>query len=215
MSNLAGNSTAQLRNPRRLIFAGVVALLATVFTIVFATSACAQERPANTEIAIWFGGEFGDAHAFSETVNARLYQLESRYGRLVFARRTVAVRYVAEVVPLTLIGDPHTRNGSRTYAKAIGGSPIGAQLNFRPYRRVQPFVTSGGGFLYFERPMFGTAQQFNFNAQLGAGLQLFSSSHRTALNLGYKYHHISNANMDDRNPGLDSHMFFVGVSFFR
>ena len=168
----------------------------------------------DTEVAIWFGGQFRDAHAFSETSNARLYQLESRYGRLVFARTAVAVRYVAEVVPLTLVGDPHTRNGSLTYAKAIGGSPLGAQVNFL-YYRVQPFVTSGGGFLYFDRRMFGTAQQFNFTAQFGGGLQLFSSSRRAALDLGYKYHHISNANMDRCNPGLDSQMLFVGVSFFR
>lgn len=77
-----------MSTPRRpLPLSGALLLLTTVFTIVFATSACAQERPANTEVAIWFGGQFGDAHAFSETSNARLYQLESRYGRLVFARR--------------------------------------------------------------------------------------------------------------------------------
>ena len=218
--DFARSSRRQFRSPRLLILAGALWVVAPMFTFVFSSSARAQEqaadrRPANNEFAIWFGGQFGDAHAFSETTNARLYQLESRYGRLVFARRTIAVRYVAEVVPWTTLGDPHTRNGSRAYAKAFGGSPIGAQVNFLHHRRVQPFVTSGGGFLYFDRRMFGTTQQFNFTAQFGGGLQLFSSSRRTALDLGYKYHHISNANMDRTNPGLDSHMLFVGVSFLR
>ena len=195
---------------------GALSLLTTTLAILMAGSAFAQEaRPAGNEFAIWFGGQFGDGHAFSETVNARLYELESRYSRLIIARGEIAVSYVAQVVPFTTVGDPHAQNGLRVYAHGIGGSPIGAQVNFVHYRRVEPFVTSGGGFLYFDRPMFGTAQQFNFTAQLGGGFQFFSSSHRAALDVGYKYHHISNANMDRRNPGLDSHMLFLGVSFFR
>lgn len=191
-----------------------------MFTFVFSSSAGAQEqaadwRPANNEFAIWFGGQFRDGNVFGDTKNARMYQLEDRYSRLILARRTIAVRYVAEVVPWTTLGDPHTRNGSRAYAKATGGSPIGAQVNFLHYRRVQPFVTGGGGFLYFDRRMFGTAQRFNFTAQFGGGLQLFSSGRRAALDLGYKYHHISNGYLDRLNPGMDSQMFFVGVSFFR
>jgi hypothetical protein len=105
--------------------------------------------------------------------------------------------------------------GRRAYSYGVGGSPIGAQVNFVHYRHVEPFLTSGGGFLYFNHRMFGTTQQFNFTAQLGGGVQLFTSSRRTAIDLGYKYHHISNANLGNQNPGLDSHMLFVGVSLFR
>src|SRR5438309_506190 len=96
-------------------------------------------------------------------------------------------------------------NGHRAYANGVGGSPIGAQVNFVHFHRVEPFLTSGGGFLYFNHRMFGTTQQFNFTAQLGGGVQLFTTSRRTALDLGYKYHHISNANLGNQNPGLDSH----------
>jgi opacity protein-like surface antigen len=96
----------------------------------------------------------------------------------------------------------------------VGGSPIGAQVNFVHFRRVEPFLTSGGGFLYFNHRMFG-ATQFNFTAQLGGGVQLFTSSRRTAIDIGYKYHHISNANLGNQNPGLDSHMLFIGLSLFR
>jgi hypothetical protein len=53
------------------------------------------------------------------------------------------------------------------------------------FRRIEPFLTSGGGFLYFNHRMFGQTN-FNFTAQLG-----------------------------DKNPGMDSHMVFVGVSFLR
>jgi opacity protein-like surface antigen len=124
------------------------------------------------------------------------------------------VRWVFDAVPFVLIGDPHNRSGRRAYSYGIGGSPIGAQVNFVHCRRVEPFLTSGGGFLYFNHQMFG-ATQFNFSAQLGGGVQLFTSSRRTALDLGYRYHHISNANLGNRNPGMDSHMLVIGVSLFR
>jgi hypothetical protein len=61
--------------------------------------------------------------------------------------------------------------------------------------------------------MFGTTQQFN-SLQLGGGVQFFTTSSRTAIDLGCKYHHISHANLGNQNPGLDSHMLFVGLSLF-
>jgi len=203
------------RQRRRLVGAMLVVGTTMLGMLLCAGSVCAQERPRNNEYAVWFVKQFAPGYAFSEETHGRLYQIEGRYTRVVFARRLVAVRYVAELVPWTVVGDPHTPNGRFAYAHGAGGSPIGAQVNFLHYRHVQPFVTSGGGFLYFDRRMFGTAQQFNFTAQFGGGLQLLSPGRRTALDVGYKYHHISNANLDRTNPGMASHMFFVGVSFYR
>ena len=207
--------TLRDRQPR--LIQGVPALAATIFVAWFlTTSAIAQEpQHAYSEYTYWFDGAFENGHAFSSTVGARNYQLESRYERLIYRREPFVVRWVFEAVPLALVGDPHTRDGHRAYAYGVGGSPTGAQVNFAHYRHIQPFLTSGGGFLYFNHRMFGTTQQFNFTAQLAGGVQLFTSSHRTAIDLGYKYHHISNANLANQNPGLDSHMLFIGLSLFR
>ncbi len=172
-------------------------------------------RPRLSGRVLTLDGAFENGHAFSSTVGARNYQLESRYERLIYSREPFAVRWVFEAIPLALVGDPRSQNGHRAYAYGVGGSPIGAQVNFVHYRHIEPFLTSGGGFLYFNHRMFGTTQQFNFTAQLGGGVQLFTSSRRTAIDLGYKYHHISNANLGNQNPGLDSHMLFVGLSLFR
>ena len=195
----------------------VPALIGTiVIALLLPASAIAQEQQhAYSEYTCWFAGAFADGHAFSSTVGARIYQLEGRYERLIYSKEPFAVRWVFQAVPLTFVGDPHTSNGQRAYAYGAGGSPIGAQINFVHYHHIEPFLTSGGGFLYFNHQMFGTTQQFNFTAQLGGGVQFFTSSGRTAIELGYKYHHISNANLANQNPGLDSHMLFVGFSFFR
>ena len=197
--------------PASAIFLLAVAMLTTFF----ADAAFAQERPMDNEFAVWFAGQFASAHAFGEETNGHFYQVETRYTRMVLARRLVGVRYVADVVPWTVVGSPHGRDGSLLYAYGAGGSPLGLQVNFLHDRRVQPFITSGGGFLYFNRRMFGTKQQFNFTAQFGGGVQLLNSSRRISLYLGYKYHHISNANLDTTNPGLGSHTLFLGVSLFR
>jgi hypothetical protein len=208
-----------LRDPdrKRGFVKGVRALTPTIVVALFLTTlAIAQEtQHAYSEYTYWFDGAFENGHAFSSTVGARNYQLESRYERLIYYSEPFAVRWVFDAVPVAFVGDPHTSDGHRAYAYGIGGSPVGAQVNFVHFRRIEPFLTSGGGFLYFNHRMFGTTQQFNFTAQLGGGVQLFTSSRRTAIDLGYKYHHISNANLANQNPGLDSHMLFIGLSIFR
>ena len=187
-------------------------LLSILFTTTFLLNlACAQERTTHdNEFGVWFEGQFGNGHAFGGTTDSRMYQVEARYSRLVLTNRLIALRYVAEVVPVSVVGDPWAK-GQRVYAYGAGGSPIGAQINFLYSHRLQPFLTSGGGFLYFNRPMFG-ATQFNFTAQLGAGVQVFTSRHHS-IDFGYKYHHISNANLGNINPGMDSHVVFLGMSF--
>src|SRR5258708_31732881 len=143
-------------------------------------------------------------HAFSETTDGRLYQIEGRYTRMLFARRLIAVRYVAELVPWTVVRDPRTPNGRFVDAHGAGGSPIGAQVNFLHYRHIQPFITSGGGFLYFDRRMFGTAQQFNFTPQFCGGPQFLSPGRTTPVGRGYKYHPNSNPHTDPTQPPIAS-----------
>ena len=206
--------TIQTQKRRRFTLVRGVSLLLRILsaTTFLVSLACAQDQPSQNEFAFWFEGQLGNGHAFASTTDSRMYQIEARYGRLVYTNRLLALRYIAEVIPFSVVGDPQA-NGQRAYAHATGGSPIGAQVNFRYHHRVQPFLTSGGGFLYFDRRMFG-ATQFNFTAQVAGGVQVFTSRHRS-VHVGYEYHHISNANLGRINPGMDSHVVFVGLSLVR
>lgn len=180
-----------------------------------ATPAIAQEgQHSYSEYTAWFAASFDNGHLFSSTSGGRNYQLEGRYERLFYWSAPFAVRWVFDVVPVALVGDPLSSSAHRVYSYGVGGSPVGAQVNFVHYHHFEPFLTAGGGFLYFNHPVL-EATQFNFTAQFGGGVQLFTSSRRTAIDLGYKYHHISNANLGNQNPGMDSEMFFIGVSLFR
>jgi opacity protein-like surface antigen len=102
----------------------------------------------------------------------------------------------------------------REYVYGGGISPVAFQFTFRRGKRIQPFVVTDEGFLYFTRRILTPgSSQFNFTIDYGAGIQVFTSPRR-AITLGYRYYHISNADIAI-NPGTDANLFFAGVSFFR
>ncbi|HWC15513.1 MAG TPA: hypothetical protein VG498_00775, partial [Terriglobales bacterium] len=75
-----------------------------VIAMFLSISAAAQEqRHAYSEYTYWFAGAVENGHAFSSTVGARNYQLESRYERLIYWNEPFAVRWVFDVVPVALV----------------------------------------------------------------------------------------------------------------
>ena len=120
-----------------------------------------------------------------------------------------------------------------------GQFSIGAEVVYLEFR--EPVVTHGIGFtpkikwtwLFSERfrPYFEFAggpfwtdltdririreedSQFNFILTAGFGLSWFITK-QTALNVGYRFHHISNAGTNVPNLGLNSSLPFAGFSFY-
>lgn len=80
---------------------------------------------------------------------------------------------------------------------------------FRPYLEFAggPFWTDLGGKIREQ------STQFNFIVSGGVGLNYFLTN-RAALNVGYRFHHISNAHTGDRNVGLNASLPFAGFSLF-
>ena len=79
---------------------------------------------------------------------------------------------------------------------------------------VYAFVAASVGFLYFEDDIpVPRSSRFNFTPEIGLGVQFFLTPKRS-LTLGYKLHHMSNANTGRSNPGMDSHVIYAGFSFF-
>jgi hypothetical protein len=94
-------------------------------------------------------------------------------------------------------------------------SPVGMQWNFLPRRKVQPLITGHGGYMYSTRPIpvFG-AGSFNFTFDIGAGFELYRSKSRS-IRAEYRYHHISNHETANENPGIDNGLFQVTYAFGR
>jgi hypothetical protein len=79
----------------------------------------------------------------------------------------------------------------------------------RPYLEFAggPFWTDLGGRIPEE------ANEFNFIVTGGVGLSWFLTP-QTAFNIGYRFHHISNAGTAYPNLGLNSSLPFCGFSFY-
>ena len=54
---------------------------------------------------------------------------------------------------------------------------------------------------------------FNFIIQTGLGVQYFLDE-RHAINVQYRYRHISNAHIKDPNSSINTSFILVGYSFF-
>ena len=94
-------------------------------------------------------------------------------------------------------------------------SPVGFQWNFLPRRKTQPFLTGHGGYMYSTQPIpIIQAGSFNFTFDLGAGIEVYRSRTRS-IRLEYRYHHISNHNTAQENPGIDSGLFQATYAFGR
>ncbi len=99
-------------------------------------------------------------------------------------------------------------------ATAAGGSVL-FKYNFLGFGRWMPFWDLGLGMLWTNLAPRIPEQstQFNFVLESGPGVQYFATE-RIALTLGVRFHHISNAQLGDRNKGLNSTLGYGGVSLF-
>lgn len=104
---------------------------------------------------------------------------------------------------------------NRTWTTGEAFSPVGMQWNFRPRHRLQPVVLGHGGYMYSTQPIpIDYAGSFNFTFDLGVGFEWFRSNTRS-IRADYRYHHISNHDTADTNPGIDNGVFQVTYSFGR
>lgn len=108
--------------------------------------------------------------------------------------------------------DTYSCSGRRwTMGEAM--SPIGFQWNFLPLHKAQPFFVGHGGYMYSTRQIpVDSAGSFNFTFDLGAGFEFYRSNARS-VRFEYRYHHISNHQTAQINPGIDNGLFQVTYCF--
>jgi hypothetical protein len=195
--------------------------------LIFTTLSFTQNNEeAKNEFMVWAGGSLDSNEIIGKTKNARLGIIGLRYARIFKPGKNISLKYTVDVVPVTVLSHPDYRfiplgNNNFRYEEfrrkdyALGITPIGMQINFRRRKKVQPFVGTSGGFLAFKKKIpndFGA--KFNFTADVSGGLQVMLKN-KKAVTFGYKYHHLSNGNRANYNPGFDSNLFYVGFSIFR
>lgn len=198
------------------------ALLLLLLTTSFCFAAGSESNSQNSELAIWGGHSFHNGHVFGFDQDSSLTLAGASYARPFFHFRSFALKYRADIIPYARLNEParftasgHAATSLRRSITGGGVAPVGIQLEVPRFWRLQPVFHSTGGFLYFkDRVLSPRASQFNFTIDLGSDLRFITSRH-SALTVGYMYHHLSNANIANSNPGVDSQMVIFGVELFR
>lgn len=210
----------------------------TVLIFVLFVSAPAWAQTNDDSFLLKQGdNEFGFWAGFSPkatTIFAGLHEDEARdrkffiaglrYGRTLAANNTLALQYTLDLIPVAvatgvIVNRATSPSGVTTFqretAYGTGLTPLGLQLDFANGSKVHPFIHVNGGFLYFNKAVpIEDSGQFAFVGEAGGGVRIFTSERR-AVNIGVKFHHISNGNRSGANRGLNQFVIYAGFSIFK
>jgi hypothetical protein len=171
------------------------------------------------EFGAWWGLSLMTGHIWGYDKDIKYMPIDVSYSYLLNPGAKWNFRYAPELTALAMLDEPMPPNNNiftqrkRTYGSGV--SPVGFRANFFPESRVQPFLSTDGGFLYFtDRVLSPQGSQFMYTIDFGCGLQIFRNE-RQAFSIGYRYQHLSNANISLHNPGTDTNVFYFAVSRFR
>jgi len=182
------------RSPRRIA-------LSLVFALTSATLARAAEAPAvgNYDLGLQTG------YLVGITSNAQAVTFLPRVGRIMW----VGESEHPGVVSFGIEG-LFTHYYETNSAIDLGGGPF---LRYRMVRDwVQPYAEVGVGMLYNDLKTFSLSSRVLFSANGAVGVQV-PLGERWGATMGYRFRHISNAGQDKINPGLNSNIIAVGVTF--
>lgn len=174
------------------------------------------------EIATWMSGpKYYDIRGHRHLLGS------FRWGRILGNKGIVTVSWAVEFVPINIaigneVDNPRFMPGSTTETPTrrentfgVGINPASFRFIFFPKWRLRPQIGAGIGLTrHFNRvpTIDGTKGNVHIDFQIGGQYMI---SERRALNFGYKYYHLSNVYLAQRNPGYNVNMFFVGYSIFK
>lgn len=93
------------------------------------------------------------------------------------------------------------------------GVGIGLQYMYPVTDRISPYIMGSVGPHYISVQTEKQASGFIFADTVGAGVYYFLDK-KSALNLGYRFRHVSNADLKSPNGGIDTQIGTIGYSIF-
>ena len=243
--------------PCHTLFASILVVSATIAATARAqnsSDAPAPRAPTNvgapagpealspasrTSFGVWLGLSFdASTSSPSKSIDRDLLVLGLRADRPLWLTRATRLSYVAEVMPVMLLGDPtrpappppvcppgeicNLGGGSlemdpqRAFlagrvSYGVGLAPLGLELDIgSANHRLGGVLNLAGGGAYFMGPILGNTR-FNFTAAGGAALRWRTGGGKQLV-AGYKLYHMSNGGLGDLNPGLNAHLFYLGFA---
>jgi hypothetical protein len=172
------------------------------------------------EFGAWWGASLISGHIWGYADDVKYMPIDVNYSYLLHPGTRWNFRYAPELTALAMLDEPVPNpkrraweQRKRTYGSGV--NPVGFRASFAPNSRVQPFLSTDEGFIYFtDRVLSPQGSQFMYTIDFGGGVQIFRKQ-RQSISVGYRYQHLSNANISHHNPGTDTNVFYVAVSRFR
>lgn len=178
---------------------------------------------SKTSLTIFATAGFENSRFYAKAFDRHLSLAGLQYGRVIGHHRIYQLSYAPEIIPIAVLSQPAIHGFAvrrsippfteTQYVCGLGANPLALELIFRPHGKVQPFLSTHGGFLYFSSNVPSVAAaQFNLvgDGRIGARIRL---SEERALSVAYIFHHFSNGFEAKDNPGVDSQMIYVGYTF--
>jgi hypothetical protein len=177
------------------------------------------------EFGAWWGLSLMSGHIWGYAGDVKYMPIDVRYTYLISPHNSWTLRYAPEFTALAMLDWPvagavptqaqPAAQYLRTRAYGSGVSPVGFETDFLPAKRIEPFLSTNGGFVYYDqRVLSPEGSQWMYTIDFGCGLHIFRKA-RQDWSLGYRYQHLSNANISEHNPGTDANTFYVAISRFR
>ncbi len=162
----------------------------------------------------WGGYSFNSVKFLGKTQNSQTQIFAVGYQNKIreYPKNRI-LWYTADIIPYLHFQYPKRDEENRMVARSgFGLSPVGFALTQSSQKAFSPFLQTTGGIIYMENN-FPTDDarrlNFTFDITIGGNLAINSFS---AISFGYKFHHISNAETGEENPGLDSNFLFLTLS---
>ena len=215
-------------------FLKLVFLIASLICVSATAFAQSDDNPytlkrGDNEWGFWAGFSpkattvFAGLHE-DEAADRKFFIAALHYGRTLAANNSVALQYQLDVIPVavatgTIVSRTTSPTGVNTFrretAYGAGFTPLGLQLDFANGSKVHPFVHVNGGLLYFNKDVpIEDSGRFAFVGEAGGGVRIFTSERR-AVNIGVRFHHISNGDTSGSNRGLNQFVIYAGFSIFK
>ena len=180
---------------------------------------------AKLEVGFWGGVSAGPTPTvIGKGEDVRFDLLAVRLTLPILRNPSGALIYTVDVVPFARLSyrSPAwvAEPGVQRSAHGAGIAPAGIGYRFHTAKNIQPCIGFEGGFLYLNhdvpRETFNNevleGKRFNFTGALNAGLRVHLSD-RVAIEGGWKYYHLSNGYRGNWNPGFDSNLWHLGLSW--
>ena len=205
-----------------------IVLISFVWVGTLTAQASTAPQLGDRSIGAWMGFSASSTVAGVGSQKRQLLLMGVRAEWVIESFGPVALAATSDIVPLALVTHNPTyivrhltvqgiefEQKQPTGEKPVFGAgvaPFGFKLYLLHGRSLRLYGVGAVGGLWFTRNMpVPEARRFNASFEYGGGLELLRAPNRTVV-VGYKFHHLSNANSAAFNPGLDSNVFYVGLS---